>query len=522
MMKTKLISGLKRTFLMIALATAAFASASPDYDDGKAALRERDWEAAVAAFARAAEMDPSVADAATYWRAYALFKSGKERSARQTLRNFERRFPDSRWRDDVRVLLAEHDEDIDRATDLESVQLDTETRLFLLARLMEQQPDRAMPLVRDMLGDREFLADRNVRRNLLFILAVSDESEAQQLIGEIARGSGDPKLQTDAIHVLGTSGTRRATQLITEIYRASDRREVKEAALQASVVADAPELALEILRDSRDPKLQLQAIQTLGVMDETDQLHRLYDQFKDRKVREAVLQALMVADDAAGLRRLIERERDPKLRRAAIRNLAITGELESTETLQELYDNARSTEEKHAVLEALHIIGDDAEDLALRIARQEQDDRLRARAIQALGVMGSDEALLSLYPSLKSKENRQVVIQSLMVAGADDELIELLEKEKDTELRATLIQNIAITDSDRAGEYLQKAYADAARQEKEAIISAMIVMDDAEPLIEMLKTERNRELKQRILQTLVMLDSDEATEYLLKALEEQR
>ncbi len=514
---------LKQTLLAMVLASSTMVSASSDYADGKQALRDRSWEDAAAAFARAAEGEPDLADAATYWRAYALFKSGNERDGRRVLSRFDKRFPKSRWRDDVRVLLAEQDESIDQESiNIEEGVLDTETRLYLLARLMEQQPDRALPVLRKMLQDDALLQDKNARRNLLFIVAVSDDSEAQQLISEIAQGSDDANLQVDAIHVLGTSGTRRSIQLITEIYQSSDKRKVKEAALQASMVADEPTLALQILRDTGDSELKLQAIQTLGVMEETQHLYELYDRFSDRRVREAVLQALMVADDATGLRRLVEREQDPDLRRAAIRNLAITGELESAEALEELYNSSRSIEEKQAVIDALHLVGDDAERLTVRIAREEENVRLRRQAIEALGVMDAPDSLLSLYPTLNDQRNKQAVIQALMVAGAAEELIGLLENESDPGLRAVLIRNVAITDEDEAAEYLVDAYADADRQEKESIIQAMIVMDEADPLIQLLRTEQDRELKQRILQTLVMLDSDEATEYLLEALEEQR
>ena len=328
-----------------------------------------------------------------------------------------------------------------------------------------------------------------------------------------------PLLQVEAIQVLGASGNDQALTLIGEIYRSSNDLQVKRAALQASMVADESALVLEILRNESDPSLQLEAIQMLGVMDETEQLHQLYTSFTDVEVRRAVLQALMIADDGDGLRALIDSEQDPELRRAAIRNLALTGELDSVEALDELYDSARSIDEKRAVIEALFVIGDDGEALALKIARQETDPQLQRQAIEALGVMDAPEALLQLYPQLSDRATRQMVIQGLMIADATDELIGLLEGETDTGLRTELIRHIAIGDEDDAAKYLVASYGDAEVAEQDAILEAMLIMDHAEGLIELLREEPDRTRKQRILQTLMAVDSDEATEYVLKALE---
>src|SRR5687767_13147542 len=96
--------------LILALADAAHASALlPDaadevqsqegtlYARGTAALDKRDWDTAAATFAQTARLKGERADAALYWRAYALHKSGRREDALQAIAALRSAYPRSRW-----------------------------------------------------------------------------------------------------------------------------------------------------------------------------------------------------------------------------------------------------------------------------------------------------------------------------------------------------------------------------------------------------------------------------------------
>ena len=69
---------IKTLFKRIALATVLLATAAlaqTPYDDGQKALREQQWMEAAEYFEQAIRDDRDQADAALYWRAYALHKA---------------------------------------------------------------------------------------------------------------------------------------------------------------------------------------------------------------------------------------------------------------------------------------------------------------------------------------------------------------------------------------------------------------------------------------------------------------
>ena len=183
-----------------------------------------------------------------------------------------------------------------------------------------------------------------------------------------------------------------------------------------------------------------------------------------------------------------------------------------------MYDSAVSTEEKSAILDSL-IVMDDAADLALKILRTETNSELQSQAIQVLGIMEATSELAELYANVDSQESRSDIIQALSIADDIDGLFNILQVEQNTELRANAIQALAITDSPKAANYLVEIYPDASRDEKEATIEAMMIMDDMTNLLALMKQENDPELKREMLEVLTMMDSEESDDYLFELLE---
>ena len=80
---------IKTLLKRIALATVLLATAAlaqTPYDDGQKALREQQWMEAAEHFEQAILDDRDEADAAMYWRAYALHKAGRNKEAERELR----------------------------------------------------------------------------------------------------------------------------------------------------------------------------------------------------------------------------------------------------------------------------------------------------------------------------------------------------------------------------------------------------------------------------------------------------
>jgi len=445
--------------LAAALGTTTVLAQTP-YDEGQKALREQQWMEAVEQFEQAVKDDQGQADAATYWMAYAYYKAGRNNEAERELRRLERKYPNSRWVKEGQALRIEHQDPDKSAAKIASgvLEMDEEMKLFALMQLMERNPERTTPLVLDMAKNAE---SASARHDALFRLAMSDEPTAQQAVSDIARNSSDPEMQREAIEML-------------------------------------------------------------GVMEATDEQRSLYPT-QDHATRVTIIESLSIAGDTETLRQVLETETDPELRKAAIFGIAMHGDAEASEFAGEIYKAARSVDEKEAVLESLVMMdGDEAADLALEIVKTESDPRLQVQAIHVLGVMDATEELGELYANVSDHNVRMAVLEALSIADDSDALVKILETEKDPDLRSTAVQMLAVNGSPEAGDYLVEMYADATLDEKKEIIHSMLILDDSDALVSLMKQEDDPDLKREMLQMLVMMGSEEVDEELFELLEKDK
>jgi HEAT repeat protein len=451
-----LIKGLFKQLALAGLLAATTVLAQTPYDEGQKALREQRWMDAAGQFEQVIATDKEQADAAMYWRAYAFYKAGRRKEAERELNRLERKYPQSRWVKEAQMLRIEHQdtEEAIRQVTSDGVVLDEELRLFALAQLMERDPERALPLVLDMLQNAE---SEKVRQDALFVLAISEVPEARQALADAARESNDPELQLHAIHMLGT-------------------------------------------------------------MDATEELQSLYSTLQNRASKIAVIEAFSIAGDNAMLKQILNSETDPELRKAAIYGIAMEDSSDSAEFIESIYESATSREEKSTILESL-VIMDDAEDLALKILRNEKDPVLQREAIQVLGVMDATTELVGLYGDLDDRESRIAVLEAMAIADNNEALLKILQTEQDPELRAAAITALAVSDGDSAADYLVTLYPDASRREKTAVIESMMIMDNSEGLLNLLKQESDPDLQREMLQILTTMDSEASDEYLFEMLE---
>ncbi len=502
----------------IILATALIAitaMAQTPYDEGQKALRERNWMQAAEHFEQAIEAEENKADASMYWRAYALYEAKRDREAERQLRKLARDYPDSRWLKEAQVLQIEHGGAQAVSDSSDDLLEDEELRMFALARLMESNPERALPLVLALL---EGTTSEDVRRDALFMLGMSDSEAAHQANAQIAEDRKDARLQSEAIQMLGFSESPTAPAQLFDLYTDDANDLVKGAVLQAYMINDDPAPLLEILKKEQNPKWQKQIIHTLGVMDATTELQALYPTLTDHSVKIAALEAFFVAGDSSMLRQVLENETDPELRSTAIQGIAMNDDKDASALLGSLYDSAATTKEKQTILEAL-VMMDEAGDLASKIARTESDPDLRGQAIHVLGIMEDTDELAELYADIEQPALRKMVLEALMIADDTDGLIKVLQSEQDPEMRAAGIEMLAVSGDRKAGQYLASIYPDVSRAEKGHIIEAMMIMDDAKGLISLLKTETDPGLKRDMMQMLTHMDSEEADQYLFELLE---
>ena len=127
-----------------------------------------------------------------------------------------------------------------------------------------------------------------------------------------------------------------------------------------------------------------------------------------------------------------------------------------------------------------------------------------------------------MYATETSRDVREEIIQALFIAG---------DVERIGEDRAQARRTRAAPRSDpQARPHGREDRAAAAAlyasetsiEMKEAVIEALFLQGNARALIDLAKKETNRELKREILQKLSVMGNNEAVEYMLEILNEER
>jgi HEAT repeat protein len=356
------------------------------YKQGTGAIDRGDWDAAVKAFGELAKQKGERADAALYWQAYALYKGGQSDAALKTCAALKSTYPQSRWQRDRRALELEIRQATGQAPRVEADDSD-ELKLMALSGLMNADPSRALPLIKQIL-DSASSSDK-VRDRALFVLAQSGSPEARQTLVAMARSDANPDLQARAIQNLGLFGGHESRQSLIEIYSTSQNMQARKAVLGALMLSGDRSGLAEVARKETSPELRREAINQLGVSGGRDELWQMYQQEKDDDTKRAIMNALFVGGGHEQLTQLATKEADPDLRREAIEKLGLTGQ-QSAPTLKTIYATDKDPAIKRAVLNAFFVQGN-AKAL-IEVARQEKDAGLKREAIEKLSVMGSKEA----------------------------------------------------------------------------------------------------------------------------------
>ncbi|MBK9654562.1 MAG: HEAT repeat domain-containing protein [Rhodanobacteraceae bacterium] len=357
-MKPLLRSCFALWFLLVAdqaVAAVDLPPAAPEparalYRQGHAALDRQDWLGAVQRFrALEAELARSRSpgrDAALYWQAYALDRSGDRAGAVGLSQKLLADFPDSVWADDANELLGSDgggDSEADRSMALDALMLST--------------PEQAVPiLVRVLAGEH---SDR-LKKRALFILVQISPKDAAAAIETILAGNGSPALKREAIQTLALAGDPDVIPRLIDYYGREPDAALKRAVIDAGLVGGHAELVLAIARSERDAELQSHAIRALGAMGQSAKVVELLPQLTDVDAQRSAIDALAIAGNGEALAQLVRGSSSAALRLHAIRALSIVPAERSVPLLIALYREQRDPALRRALLHALGSSGDDA------------------------------------------------------------------------------------------------------------------------------------------------------------------
>ena len=136
------------------------------------------------------ELKSNRTDAALYWKAYSLAKLGRRADALDALGTLKQQFKDSRWMRDAQALEVELRQASGQTIAPES-QNDEELKLLALRGLMNSDPDRAIPIIEQMLNSPS--NSPKVKDRALFVLSQAGSARAREIMGNLAEGRLEPR-----------------------------------------------------------------------------------------------------------------------------------------------------------------------------------------------------------------------------------------------------------------------------------------------------------------------------------------
>jgi tetratricopeptide (TPR) repeat protein len=367
------------------------------YEEGQEALEEGRWQKAVELFGRVIEGNGTRADAAMYWRAYALDRLGQKADALNATAELIKRFPSSKWLGDARALELQVRQSAGQPVNPESTG-DEELKLLALQGLQHSDPEQAVPMIEKILQGPQ---SPRLKQRALFVLAQSNSPRAREVLATFARGGGNPDLQSRAIQYLGIHGGRENRELLAQIYEASQETDVKRRILRSFMLSGDRARLLAAATSEKTPELRAEAVQQLGVMGAHDELWTLYQKETSVDVKKRVIQAMFVGGNVTRVSELALNEQNLELRRAAIRNLGLMRGGKSSETLTLLYGREKDPAIRRDIINAFFLQGN-AEQL-VAIARKETDPNMRKELVSRLSQMTRSKVALDYLMEILQK-----------------------------------------------------------------------------------------------------------------------
>ena len=356
------------------------------YERARQAIERAQWSLAVQQFAQLVGTKAPRADAAMYWRAYALDKMNRPADALAAVGDLFKVYPSSRWASDARALELQV-----RQRSGQPVAVDTgdeELKLLAIQGLQQTAPERALPLLVKVIND---VGSLRLKERALFVLAQSGAPEARATIEKVARGSGNPELQVKAVQYIAMSGRPERVTVLNNLYVDASDLEVKRQVLRAFGMAGDRQRVLNAALTEKAPELRSEAVNQLGMLGAGDELWQMYQKEPAVEVKRMMLTALAMTGATPRMTEVVTTERNPELRLYAVRQLGMMGGKTGADTLLNLYGKESEVQVRRAVIEALSH-GRNS-DVLVSLARKETNPELRRELVRRLSFSGSPAAI---------------------------------------------------------------------------------------------------------------------------------
>jgi hypothetical protein len=258
-----------------------------------------------------------------------------------------------------------------------------ELQMMALEALMASPSARSLPaLVKLLEGD----GSDELKESALFVLGQIEHPDATKVLLGYAR-NGQGETQLEAIRMIGINGNRETLAALPDIYTGGNRN-VREAVLEAFLIADDVEGVFRIAMNAASDDDYKDAVEILGAMDAHAELARLREA---KGISDALIDAYIISDNSAELQKLAMDDSNPGLQAEAVQAIGIVGGAGADKMLADIYASATDKKIKEAALVGL-LIGD-YDQQVLRLYRASTSIAEKRDLLETLVIMDSELAM---------------------------------------------------------------------------------------------------------------------------------
>ena len=354
--------------------------ANGTYNSGLNYLSRNQYDRAITAFDRVIAQKGSRADASLHWKAFAQFRLGQTDEALATIAQLRKDYPQSRYLNDAKALEADVRKRAGQPIDPNAA-LDDQIKLLAIQGIQNADPERAIPLLEGVLNATNALP---VKRNALYVLALSDQPRAREILLSYAKGAGNPDLQIEAIRYLTSNrNSKTSGDELRQIYESTQDVNVRMAIINA-FRSSGNRGALAYIAGTRTAPITVRssAIRGLSSIGGPQDLYGLYEKETSKDLKLQIVSALGSMQALEQLNQVIRLEKDPDVRRSAVRALGRMKTDQTGKMHADMYGTEQDVETRRAVIAALSA-QNNAEAL-VAIARKEQSLELKRDIVKRL------------------------------------------------------------------------------------------------------------------------------------------
>lgn len=364
------------------------------YNNGLNALQNRQYDRAIVQFDRVIAVKGAYADAATYWKAFSQARLVRTDEALATLGALRRDYPQSRYLAEAKVLEADVRRLAGQRVDPQTLDANDEIKLIAINGIANTDPDRAIPLLEGVLNGANTLGNK---RRALFVLALSKDPRAHQILLRYAKGGGSPELQMEAIRNLVSRRDNTTNDAeLREIYESVQDAAVRRAVIDAYGNAG-NKMALITIAKSRTETIdnRRSAVSRLNDLATPAELWSLYQGETDPELRMQIINVFGSMSARDELLQAVKTEKDPKVRLRALRSLGSLSSEQTGTTLVDLYGSEQDRDAKRSIIGALR--GQKNAEALVAIARKETTLDLKREIVSAISDMAGRDKVAADY-----------------------------------------------------------------------------------------------------------------------------